>query len=339
MPTSTRKQPEPRVELANAVLRLDFDPRTSDTMYNYIHVRRPDSGRWERVYNFGVDVRVVQAGKPQNEIPGGVINAIGMALDLRVDGRRATVRYPEPLVQYRQFDDKIGSAETVRKYPDFTLAALPGLVHADASAEFIYELDASRPSFVVTGKALGGPITDITCILDALWTDNHACPTHEYIEGFPEWDIARPESVLARMVGVENVAFALFYRHDGNGLPFALLPLEPGYGEIHNFYDNWKCDADFREASRNQAYCPERPVVTGCNDGGYFTRPKADGRFAGVRVAFFPELAWLRGGSAHILRERLVEAIRRDYFDAAASWDRYGKYLQPKLTLTGSIPR
>jgi hypothetical protein len=43
--------PEKRIELGNPSLRLDFDPRTSDTMYNYIWIRRPDTGRWLPVHN------------------------------------------------------------------------------------------------------------------------------------------------------------------------------------------------------------------------------------------------------------------------------------------------
>ena len=39
-----RKEAEGRVEVGNEVMRLEFDPRTSDTMYNYIWVRRTDSG-------------------------------------------------------------------------------------------------------------------------------------------------------------------------------------------------------------------------------------------------------------------------------------------------------
>ena len=65
-----RPQPEERIPLMNAAIKLDFDPRTSDTMYNYIWVRRPSTGNWERLHNFGVDVRVRQAGKPLDELPG-----------------------------------------------------------------------------------------------------------------------------------------------------------------------------------------------------------------------------------------------------------------------------
>ena len=332
---STRREPERRVELGNDVLRLDFDPRTSDTMYNYLWVRRVDTGEWERLHNFGVDVRAVQAGKPSGELPGGVINTIGMALDLRIEGRRAAVRYPKPLVQYRQFDVKVGRPETVDRYPDFGREDLPSLVHADAEAEFVYEIDPVRASFTVSGRVLSGAVTDVTCIIDALWTDNHACPTHEYVEGFPEWDISDPDATLCKNFEVENAAFAIFYRHDGNGVPFALLPMESARGGFCNYYDNWKCDEDFRRASRNQSYVPRSPAVTGCNDAGYLASPRADGSLPGVRVAFFPELGWLRGGHAHALRDRIVEAIRREYWDAVRSWDRAGKNLPPRITLSG----
>ena len=71
---SSRTEPEKRVELKNEVLRMDFDPRTSDTMYNYIHIRRPDTGQWERVHNFGVDARNLAAGREADQhhrdVPG-----------------------------------------------------------------------------------------------------------------------------------------------------------------------------------------------------------------------------------------------------------------------------
>ena len=82
---------------------------------------------------------------------------------------------------------------------------------------------------------------------------------------------------------MENVAFAIFYRHDGNGVPFALLPLEPTRGGFCNYYHNWKCDYDFHTCSCNQDYIPQRPCVTGANDAGYLTTAK---RTAGFRRAF-----------------------------------------------------
>lgn len=330
-----RPQPEERIPLRNEALWLDFDPRTSDTMYNYLWVRRPDTGRWERLHNFGADVRVRQAGEPLNEMPGGIINAVGMAMDIRCHGRQAIVRYPNPLIQYRQFDDKISPPEIVRKYPDFSRDELPSLVHADAEAEFVYEIDPVHPAFTIHGRVLSGNVTDITYIIDALWTDNRACPTHEYVEGFPEFDTGTPEGVYGKNLEVENVAFAVFYRHDGNGVPFALLPLEPLRGGFCNFYDNWKCDYDFHTCSGNQAYVPQRPCVTGCNDAGYLTTPQSDGRLPGVRVAFFPDLGYLRGGYAHDLRRRIVEAIRARYWGAVESWDRHGRNLTPRMVLSG----
>ncbi len=116
-----REEPETRVEVGNEAIRLDFDPRTSDTMYNYIWLKRPDTGRWERVHNFGIDV-----GADRSDT-GDLINTIGMDLILTREARSMRVRYPNPLIQYRQFDDKIGTPEKVAKYPDFTTEEMPGL--------------------------------------------------------------------------------------------------------------------------------------------------------------------------------------------------------------------
>ena len=226
------------------------------------------------------------------------------------EARVVRLRYPHPLIQYRQFDDKIGTREKVAKYPDFTPAEMPGLVHADASLEFVYEVDGERPSFVVSGRVLTGKVHHVVYIIDALWTDNHALPTHEYVDGVAEFDIRTPEAVNCREVEVAGKAFALFYRDDGDGVPFALLPQSPEPARFCNYYDNWKCHHDFRSASLNQQFIPQEPPVTGCNDTGYIVSPRADGSLPGVRVAFFPELGWGRGGDGHQLRDRLLAAIR-----------------------------
>ena len=314
MSQSSRSTPEPRVDLRNEALRIDFDPRTSDTMYNYIHLRRPDTSQWERVHNFGIDVRGYRTGD------GEMINTIGMNLRLRQEPDAMRVTYPDPLIEYRQFDDKIGTPEMVREYPDFTDEQLKGLKGAGGSLEFLYQIDPVKPSFVISGKVLHGRIYNIVYILSALWTDNHALPTHQMVEGFPEFDFARPEAALWRDVEIENIAYVIFYRHDGNGVPFALLPQTPVKAGICNYYDNWKCLDDFRTCSLNQQYVPEDPAVHGSNDTGYIVPPREDGTFPAVRVAFFPELGWLRGGLGIELRERIVDATRGQYLDAARSW-------------------
>ncbi len=351
-----REKPEERGVVGNEAIRLDFDPRTSDTMYNYIWLKRPDTGRWERVHNLGIDV-----GADRSDT-GDLINTIGMDLILSREARSMRVRYPNPLIQYRQFDDKIGTPEKVAKYPDFTTEEMPGLVHAEGSLEFVYQVDAERPSFVVSGRVLEGRVRHVVYIIDALWTDNHSLPTHEYIDGLAEFDIRTPEAIHCRDVEVEGAAgppstrcegggsdrswtpaagasrpreaalpFALFYRHDGDGVPFALLAQSPEKARFCNFYDNWKCHYDFRAASLNQQFIPREPPVTGCNDTGYIASPRSDGSLPGVRVAFFPELGWGRGGRAHVLRDRIVAAIREHYWDAVDSWNRAEKGPRPGL--------
>jgi hypothetical protein len=56
-------------------------------------------------------------------------------------------------------------------------------------------------------------------------------------------------------------------------------------------------------------------------------------------VVFFPELGYLRGGYAHDLRGRIVEAIRAHHWGAVESWDRHGKNLPPRMTLNGFLTR
>ena len=312
---STRATAETRVRLENQSLRLDFDPRTSGTDYNYIWVRRPGTDRWERIHNFGVDVDSFDSADQRE------MNFIGMDLALQRAGRAINVTYPSPLVQYRQFDDRIGTPETIRKYPDYTSAEARRLIHADASIAFRYEIDPERPSFVLSGRVLEGRINSVVYIIDALWTDNHFLPTHELVEGKPEYDPARPEDKKAcAQVTIEKVRYAIFYRRDGEGVPFALLPLVPDRARVCNYFDNWKCLYDFHNSELNQQFVAEDPPVTGANDTGYITAPRADGTLPPVRVAFFPELGWGQGGRGDELRARIVRAIQTSY---PAAWGTY----------------
>jgi hypothetical protein len=327
MPASSRAKPEKRVELANPAIKLDFDPRTSDTMYNYIWVKRPGDGVWERAYNFGVDVRGFKT------TDNSVINCVGMNLSLKQSKNAMQVTYPKPLIQYRQFDDKISSPDLIKRYPDFTKKELPSLVHSDAALDFTYELDPAHPSFTVSGKVTSGSIQNITYIIDALWTDNHSLPNRVYFEGFIEFDMFTPEAVLSKEVSIENVAYVIFYRADGGGVPFALLPLLPDKAAICNYYDNWQCLRDFKLSAMNQQFIPDDPAVKDCNDSGYVVDPKPDGTLQGVRVAFFPELGWHAGGTGHELRGKIIDAIKRDYSETAQFWGRTKKGLMPRLVL------
>ena len=107
--------------------------------------------------------------------------------------------------------------------------------------------------------------------------------------------------------------YVLFYRRDGGGVPFAFVPLSPEPATICNFYDNWRCLYDFLTSEMNQAYIPAAPPVTGCNDQGYLARAHADGSLPAVRVVFFPELGWNRGGKGQELRDRIDRSLKENY--------------------------
>ena len=68
-----------------------------------------------------------------------------------------------------------------------------------------------------------------------------------------------------------------------------------------------------------------------------FLSPQADGRFPAVRVVFFPELGWQLGGTGRDLRDRIVDAIQTQYWDAVTGWQRVPKYLLPKMTMMASL--
>jgi len=309
------KRKERRIVIGNDRIRLDFDPRTSDTMYNYIWVWRPDTERWLRVHNFGIDVRSYLRGKPEE-----LVNTVGMHLSIQVDGRKAAVRYPSPLFSYGEVGDA-KSLEAIHNYPDLPRNYGDLMAVCDASLSFEYEVHQSRPSFVVSGKVLRGRVLNVVYIIDALWTDNHQLPTHVCCEGFQPYANHDLGETLQYSY-IENVAYAIFFRMDGLGVPFAYLPLRPDRSTLCDHFDNSYCLSKFRLASTNQAYIPDDPPVTDSNDVGYTVEPDADGTLRGVRVAFFPELGWGRGSTGHVLLERIESAIEADYLDAARSWKR-----------------
>jgi hypothetical protein len=237
-----------------------------------------------------------------------------MNLSLRRQALTMHVTYPCPLIQYRQFDETVGTAERIRRYPEFTAKELSALVHADASLEFRYQLDADQPSFTVFGRVVGGRVLFAIYIIDALWTDNHSLPTREFLAGLPEYDLAQPGSVQCKDLRFEqSPPYAIFYRHDGQGAPFALVPLEGGPGGICNFYDNWQCLRDFWKSSLNQQFIPDDPALKECNDTGFIAAPRSDGSLPGVRVVFFPEFGWKQGGTGHDLRGKIEDSLQRRY--------------------------
>ena len=302
-------------------------------MYNYIWVRRPDTGAWERVHNFGTDVRAFRSGTEES------VNTIGMNLELRQQGLSMAVTYPFPLIIYRQFDDKVSSPALAARYPDFGKIEMTGLKHADASVRFTFTMDREAASFTLAGHVLDGRVTNVVYIINSLWTENYALPSHVYFEGFPEYDVTGPDGKFSSRVTIENVAYVIFYRADGDGVPYAYLPLSSERAEVENWFDNWKCLRDFRLASQNQKFVPSKdPPVRFCNDTGYCVRPRPDGSLPGVRVAFFPELGWGRGGIGRELRDRIEAAIRDRYADAARAWDRQRKWLVPKIELSHFQP-
>ncbi|MBN1809366.1 MAG: hypothetical protein JW909_09890 [Planctomycetes bacterium] len=315
----------------NDWIRLDFDPRTSDTMYNYIWAKQPRTGAWTRVHNFGIDVRGPRPGG------GDEINCVGMEMPLEAEGLKVSVPYISPLARYRQFDKNIGSAETIARYPDQTREEIRVMEHLPASLDFEYELDAERPCYSVKGRLLDGEVNNIVYIVSALWTNNEELPTHVYYEGFPEFDISRPEAKLSRMVTVENVGYVIYYRADGKGVPFAILPDMPKQANMCNFYDNSACSDEFGPASINQAFVPKNPAVRGCNDSGYYTTANENGTFDGVRVVFFPEFSWLENGSGRALRDRIEEKILAEYSERIRSWKRWKNWMPAKITLIQEV--
>ena len=285
-------------------------------MYNYIWVKRVGRDEWMRVHNFGVDVRAFRTDADR-----AVINTIGMDMDVRGDGNVMRVTYPNPLVQYRQFE-LAKRLSDIHNYPDIPHPKTQSLVHADASVEFTYEIDPERPSFTISGRVLEGAIANAVYIIDALWTDNHQLPTHCACETFPEYYVHAPDAALMKRTAVENAAYVIFYRADGQGLPFALLPLRPDQSMVYNIFNNWRCLRDFYVASTNQEFVPSDPPVTESNDTGYVATPDDDGTLRGVRVAFFPELGWGQGGQGRDLRAAMEDRIAHEYLDVARSWRR-----------------
>lgn len=307
-----------RISLGNESLRLEFDPRTSDTMYNYIWVKQGDGiwTNWVRAYNFGIDV-----GAPSKRNPQENKNTIGVHLDISVRGQSARVIYPSPLVSYSEFANA-KSLEQIHNYPDLPANYGSLLDGAESSLEFSYDLDEKRPSFLVSGRVLSGKVASVVYIISALWTDNRQLPTHLFCEGMRPVENHGEGYCLLRRSFIENIAYAIFYRADGLGLPFALLPQLPNKSTLCNLYDNSFCLNTFHTASTNQEYIPHDPPVVDSNDTGYTTEPDVNGGLRAVRVVFFPELGWGRGGRGFTQVSKIESIIHSEYFEAARSWKR-----------------
>jgi hypothetical protein len=113
------------------------------------------------------------------------------------------------------------------------------------------------------------------------------------------------------------------------------MPLAPVKAEFNNYFDNWKCLHDFGASCLNQQFVCRNAAVAGSNDSGYTVEPDGDGSLPGVRVVFFPELGWLRGGQGHALRDRIERSLVDGYMggDRADWWDRRKRNAFGRLTL------
>ncbi|MBA3709143.1 MAG: hypothetical protein H0W83_10035, partial [Planctomycetes bacterium] len=299
-----------RFLLANDQVRLDFDLRTCDTMYNYVWVRNPGTDAWERRYNFGVDIGARERGTRD------IVNTIGVHLQPRVlsdgDGTTLELTYPAPLVVYRQFEKAEDGRETW-SYPDLPMELPKQMRLADASVIVRYRLREGECAWTVDGRHLGGVVENITPILNAMWVDNDDMMTSMHVEhvGDYEWD--RP-SALAHL-HLQDVRYVLFWRTDGRGVPYGAV-IEGRQRQHFAPYTNPDGDGIFKTCSSNQDFRPQRAPTTGYNDTNLYVGFEPSRTAPGVRFCLFPELGWGRGGSG----DQLLSALRRRIEDGHCAW-------------------
>ncbi|HYE04484.1 MAG TPA: hypothetical protein VEL07_03080 [Planctomycetota bacterium] len=316
-----------RLQIGNDLVRLDFDLRTSDTMYNYVLVWNEAVGAFERRYNFGVDVGARERGGTE------VVNTVGVHLEPRVarDGDAVTLElaYPSPLVVYRQFEHADDGRETW-SYPDLprdlARQAPPGMRVADGALVVRYRLRDGEAAFTVDGRHLGGPVHNLCAILNAMWVDNDEVMTDMHVEHIGDFAWDRPAPV--QRVDTVDVRYALFWRRDGRGVPFAAV-IEGRQRQHLAPYTNPDGAGCFRACSMNQAFRPRRAPTTGFNDVNLYVPFEPSRGAPAVRWALLPELACGRGGTGDELLARLRERVEARH---CAWWD--GCTRQPSAELS-----
>lgn len=312
-----------RFVLANELIRLDFDLRTSDTMYNYIWVRNPKTGAFERLYNFGCDVGARERGTRD------VVNTIGVNMRAQADVNDSeaavTLTYPSPLVVYRQFE-KASSPATTWNYPDLP-QPLPSVMQVcDASLAVTYSLRKGEAAFSVTAKHLGGVIENVTPILNAMWVDNEHVPQTMYIEDIGEFDWDRPAPVSRAYTC--DVRYFVFYNRDGSGVPYGLVIQGRQKQCVLPHPGNPDGDGVFRVCSTNQEFIPKHTATNRFNDTNV-SFALTDSRITPpLRWVLFPELGWGQGGRGAELLTRLRASMEEKHL---AWWD--GATRQPSVEL------
>jgi len=130
---------------------LDFDLRTSDTMYNYIWARNPKTDRFERLYNFGLR-RVGPRARQARLREHGPACGLQPRASAGPEEASVALRYPSPLVVYRQFE-KAGGPESIWNYPDLPDPLPDTMRVADGSLEVSYSLRQGEAAFETPREA------------------------------------------------------------------------------------------------------------------------------------------------------------------------------------------
>jgi len=316
-----------RFVLANDLIRLDFDLRTSDTMYNYIWIRNPLSGQFERLYNFGCDVGARERGTRE------IVNTIGVNMraqaEVNENEAAVTLTYPSPLVVYRQFE-KASSPAAIWNYPDLP-AELPSVMRlCDASLAVTYSLRKGEAAFSVTAKHLGGVIENITPILNAMWVDNEHVPQTMYIEGFGEFDWDRPAPVSRAEVC--DVRYFVFYNRDGSGVPYGLVVQGRQKTCVAPHPGNPDGEGVFKVCSTNQEFIPKRAPTGRFNDTNIYFMLTDSRITPPLRWVLFPELSHGAGGTGAELLKRLcarMEEAHLGWWEGATRQPSAELFLRP----------
>ncbi|MCY3021809.1 MAG: hypothetical protein NTW87_22590 [Planctomycetota bacterium] len=327
-----------RYVLSNECIRLDFDLRTSDTMYNYIWVRNPTTGKFERLYNFGCDVGarerpVARAagspGDPDVRPTPHIVNTIGVNMRAKADVSETeaavTLTYPSPLVVYRQFE-KASNPAAIWNYPDLPDPLPSSMRLADATLAVTYSLRKGEAAFTISAKHLGGVIENVTPILNAMWVDNEHVPQTMYIEDIGEFDWDRPAPVSRAETC--DVRYFLFYNRDGSGLPYGLVVQGRQKTCVAPHPGNPDGEGVFKVCSTNQEFIPRRAPTGRFNDTNVYLMLTDSRITPPLRWVLFPELGWGQGGTGAELLARLRARTEEKHL---SWWD--GATRQPSVEL------
>lgn len=277
---------ESRLRVSNGSIALEFSKTNSDTTWNYIWIKNPQTASWHRMFNFGLDV-----------VPrefAGIFISKNLLIDVRTadpESCEVIVRYDPPLVLYKD--------------PRFTY---------NGSVEVGYHLKAGKPYFDLQVQIRSGDFAYVMPIINTLWVENPDLPRRILVPG---QQIYFDQDVT---VSLYKIPFILLYNQSPNTTPLILRFAEDnGFVWFKHGDSRYLPGQPYREYAIGQEYVPRKQYVDGYNDICWQMVPEFEVSenqlLPGARIAFMPFVDLSATGTsekeeARNVTARLYEADR-----------------------------